>query len=124
MAACLVGTGTCARAYDYVDSKGYRHWCQLSCERKGIHVPKPGEVKPGEVNPGEVKSGEVKPGEVKPGEVKSGEVKPRAVKVIDENDLAWEPPPGVKWQVVPEKPSRADTKLFKPNAVANQDTRP
>jgi hypothetical protein len=114
MAACLVGTGTCARAYDYVDSKGYRHWCQLSCERKGIHVPKPGEVKPGEV----------KPGEVKAGEVKSGEVKPRAVKVIDENDLAWEPPPGVKWQVVPEKPSRADTKLFKPSAVAKQDTRP
>jgi hypothetical protein len=109
MAACLVGTGTCARAYDYLDSKGYRHWCQLSCERKGIHVPKPGEVKPGEG---------------KSGQVKSGEVKPRAVKVIDENDLAWEPPPGVKWQSVPEKPSRADTKSFKPSAVAKQDTRP
>jgi hypothetical protein len=25
---------------------------------------------------------------------------------------------------VPEKPSRADTKLFKPSAVAKQDTRP
>jgi hypothetical protein len=99
MAACLVGTGTYARAYDYVDAKGYRHWCQLSCERKGIHVPKPGEVK-------------------------SSEVKSRAVKVIDENDLAWEPPPGVKWQVVPEKPSRADANLFKPRAIAEQDTRP
>jgi hypothetical protein len=109
IAACLVGTGTPARAYDYVDSRGYRHWCQLSCERKGIHVPKPGEVQAGEV---------------KAGEVKAGEVKPRAVRVIDENDLAWEPPPGVKWQVVPEKPSRADTKLFKPNAVAKQDARP
>jgi hypothetical protein len=109
MAACLVGTGTCARAYDYLDSRGYRHWCQLSCERKGIHVPKSGEVK----------SGEVKSGEVKSGEVKSGEVK-----VVDENDLAWEPPPGVKWQVVPEKPSRADTKLFKPSAVAKQAARP
>jgi hypothetical protein len=104
MAACLVGTGTPARAYDYVDSRGYRHWCQLSCERKGIHVPKSGEVKSGEI--------------------KSGAVKPRQGKVIDENDLAWEPPPGVKWQVLPEKPSRADTKLFKPSAVAKQDTRP
>jgi hypothetical protein len=104
MAACLVGTGTCARAYDYVDSRGFRHWCQLSCERKGIHVPKPGEVKPGEV--------------------KSGEVKPLPAKVLDENDLAWEPPRGVKWQVVPETPSRADTKLFKPSALASQDTQP
>ncbi|MEA2839927.1 MAG: hypothetical protein QOF41_1257 [Methylobacteriaceae bacterium] len=104
MAACLVGTGTYARAYDYVDAKGYRHWCQLSCERKGIHVPKPGKVKPGEVN--------------------SGEIKSRAGKGINENDLAWEPPPGVKWQVVPEKPSHADTNLFKPSAIAKQDTRP
>ena len=48
MAACLVGTVTSARAYDYLDSRGYRHWCQLSCERKGIHVPKAGEVKPRE----------------------------------------------------------------------------
>jgi uncharacterized low-complexity protein len=114
MAACLVGTGTAARAYDYVDSRGYRHWCQLSCERKGIHVPKSGEGK----------SGEVKSGEVKSDEVKSGEVKPRQRKVIDENDLAWEPPPGVKWQVVPETPSRADTKLFKPGEIAKQDKRP
>jgi hypothetical protein len=119
MAACLVGTGTAARAYDYVDSKGYRHWCQLSCERKGIHVPKPGEVQPGEV-----KSDEVKSGEVKSGEVKSGQVKLRQRKVIDENDLAWEPPPGVRWQVVPEKPSRAETKLFKPGEIAKQDKRP
>jgi hypothetical protein len=108
MAACLVGTGTYARAYDYVDSQGYRHWCQLSCERKGIHVPKPDEVKSGEV---------------KSGEVKSGEVKPRAVKIIDENDLAWEPPAGVKWQVVPEKPAQANTNLFRPSAIANQDSR-
>jgi hypothetical protein len=114
MAACLVGTGTAARAYDYVDSRGYRHWCQLSCERKGIHVPKSGEVK----------SDEVKSGEVKSDEVKSGEVKPRQRKVIDENDLAWEPPRGVKWQVVPETPSRADTKLFKPGEIAKQDKRP
>jgi hypothetical protein len=99
MAACLVGTGTYARAYDYLDSRGYRHWCQLSCERKGIHVPKLGEVRP-------------------------GEVRPREGKVIDESDLAWQPPPGVKWQVVPEKPSRADTNLFKPSAIAKQDTRP
>jgi hypothetical protein len=99
IAACLVGTVTSARAYDYLDARGYRHWCQLSCERNGIHVPKPGEVK-------------------------SGEVKPREGKVIDQNDLAWEPPRGVKWQVVPEKPSRADTNLFKPSAIAKQDTRP
>ena len=101
MAACLVGTGTSACAYEYLDSRGYRHWCQLSCEHKGIHVPKPGEVKPGEVKSGEVKS-------------------PREVKVVDENDLAWEPPPGVRWQVVPEKPSRADAKLFNPSAIAKQ----
>jgi hypothetical protein len=129
MAACLVGTGTAARAYDYVDSRGYRHWCQLSCERKGIHVPKSGEVKSGEGKSGEGKSGEVKSGEVKSDEVKSdevksGEVKPRQRKVIDENDLAWEPPPGVKWQVVPETPSRANTKLFKPGEIAKQDKRP
>jgi hypothetical protein len=73
MAACLVGTGTYARAYDYVDSQGYRHWCQLSCERKGIHVPKPDEVKSGEV---------------KSGEVKSGEVKPRAVRTARRNEMA------------------------------------
>ena len=99
MAACLVGSGSYARAYDYVDSRGYRHWCQLSCERKGIHVPNPGEIK-------------------------SGEAKPRPVKALDENDLAWEPPRGVKWQVVPEPPSRADTSLFKPSAIAKQDTPP
>lgn len=109
MAACLVGSASYARAYDYVDSRGYRHWCQSSCESKGIHVPKPGEVKPGEV---------------KSGEVKSGVAKRREVKVIDENDLAWEPPPGVKWQAVPEKPARAETNLFKPDAIANQATRP
>src|SRR3954453_681139 len=103
IAACLVGTGTYARAYDYVESRGYRHWCQLSCERKGIHVPKPDEVKPGEA--------------------KSGEAKNRAVKIIDENDLAWEPPAGVKWQVVPEKPAQANTNLFRPSAIANQDSR-
>jgi hypothetical protein len=108
MAACLVGTGSYARAYDYVDARGYRHWCQLSCERKGIHVPKPGEIKPGEI---------------KPGELRSDEVKSRRGKVVDENDLAWEPPPGVKWQVVPEDAS-ADTKSFKPSAVAKQNTRP
>lgn len=95
IAACLVGTGTSACAYEYLDSRGYRHWCQLSCESKGIHVPKSETVKP----------------------------RPEA-KIIDENELAWEPPPGVKWQVVPEKPSRADTKPFKPSAVAKQDTRP
>jgi hypothetical protein len=104
IAACILGSGTYARAHDYVDSRGYRHWCQSSCERKGIHVPKSGEVKSSEV--------------------KSSEVKPRQGKVIDENDLAWEPPPGVKWQVVPEKSSRADTNLFKPGAIAKQDTRP
>ena len=103
IAAFLVGTGTYARAYDYVDSRGYRHWCQLSCERKGIHVPKSDEVKTGEV--------------------KSGEVKTRAVKVTDENDLAWEPPAGVKWQVVPEQPAQANTNLFRPSAIANQDSR-
>ena len=108
IAAFLVGTGTYARAYDYVDSRGYRHWCQLSCERKGIHVPK---------------SDEVKTDEVKSGQVKSGEVKTRAVRVIDENDLAWEPPAGVKWQVVPEKPAQANTNMFRPSAIANQDSR-
>ena len=113
MAACLVGTGSYARAYDYVDARGYRHWCQLSCERKGIHVPKLGEVKPGEIKPGEIKSGEVK----------SGEVKSRQGKVVDENDLAWEPPPGVKWQVVPDK-SSGDSKSLNPSAVAKQTTRP
>ena len=96
IAALLVGTATYARAYDYVDSRGYRHWCQLSCERKGIHVPKPDEVKSGEG---------------------------RSVKVIDDNDLAWEPPAGVKWQVVPEKPAQANTNLFRPSAIANQDSR-
>jgi hypothetical protein len=103
MAACLVGTGSYARAYDYVDARGYRHWCQLSCERKGIHVPKPGDIKSGEI--------------------RSDEPKSRQGKVVDENDLAWEPPPGVKWQVVPEK-SPANTKSFKPSAVAKQTTRP
>ena len=110
VAVCLVGTVTCARAYEYVDSRGYRHWCQLSCERLGIRVPKSGEVK----------SGEVKSGAVKSGEVKSEEPKRREVKVIDENDLAWEPPPGVKWQPVPENSAGADTKLFKPRPVAKQ----
>ena len=118
IAACLVGIGTPAPAYEYLDSRGYRHWCQLSCERRGIHVPKADEAKSDEV-----KSGEVKPDAVKSGEVKSGEVKPRRGKVVDENDLAWEPPPGVKWQVVPETPPRADTKLFRPDAVGKQDTR-
>jgi hypothetical protein len=108
MAACLVGTGSYARAYDYVDARGYRHWCQLSCERKGIHVPKPGERKPGEI---------------KSGELRSDELKSRRGKVVDENDLAWEPPAGVKWQVVPEEAS-ADMKSFKSRAVAKQNTRP
>jgi hypothetical protein len=113
MAACLVGTGSYARAYDYVDARGYRHWCQLSCERKGIHVPKPGELKPGELKPGEIKSSELR----------SDEVKSRRGKVVDENDLAWEPPAGVKWQVVPEEAS-ADMKSLKSRAVAKQNTRP
>ena len=94
MAACLIGTGSYARAYDYVDSRGYRHWCQLSCASKGIHVPKAGEIKPGDV------------------------------KAVDENDLAWEPPPGVKWQVVPERPLRANAKVPKPKAAAAEETRP
>ena len=98
IAVCLVCTGTYARAYDYVDSRGYRHWCQLSCERKGIHVPKSAEAK-------------------------SGQVKAGGAKIIDENDLAWEPPAGVKWQIVPEKPAQAGTDLFTPNAVAKQDKR-
>jgi len=101
IAACLVGTGSYARAYDYVDARGYRHWCQSSCERKGIHVPKPDEVKSGDAV-----------------------AKSRAAKVVDENDLAWEPPAGVKWQVVPEEPARAEAKLFKPSAMAKQDARP
>jgi hypothetical protein len=101
IAAFVVGTGTYARAYEYVDSRGYRHWCQLSCERKGIHVPKSDEVKSGEV--------------------KSGEG--RSVKVVDENDLAWEPPAGVKWQVVPEEPAQANRSLFKPSGIANQGSR-
>jgi hypothetical protein len=95
MAACLVGTGSYARAYDYLDSRGYRHWCQLSCERKGVHVPKSGDAVG----------------------------KSREVTAIDENNLAWEPPAGVKWQVVPEKPARADTGLFKPDTMAKQDKR-
>jgi len=103
MAACLVGTASYARAYDYVDARGYRHWCQLSCERKGIHVPKPGEIKSGEV--------------------KSDEIKSRQSKVVDENDLAWEPPPGVKWQVVPEK-SSGGSKSLNPSAVAKQTSGP
>jgi hypothetical protein len=99
MAACLVGAGTSACAYEYLDSRGYRHWCQLSCEQMGIHVPKAGEDK----SPG---------------------VGPRQGKVVSEDDLAWEPPPGVKWQVVPESPSRARVNLFTPGAVAKDDTRP
>jgi hypothetical protein len=54
--------------YDYVDARGFRHWChQANCgERKG--------------------------------------------KAVDENNLAWEPPPGATWQAVdePEKSTRAD----------------
>ena len=99
IAACLVGTGTYARAYDYVDARGYRHWCQLSCERKGIHVPKSDQVK-------------------------SGGLKAPAGKIVDESDLAWEPPPGVKWQVVPEAPAPSERSLFRPSAVAKQDPRP
>jgi hypothetical protein len=143
IAVCLVGTGTYARAYDYLDSRGYRHWCQSSCERKGIHVPKSDDAKSGDVKSGETvarsgetgaKSGETgaKPGETgaKPGETaaksggaKSGDAvaKSREVKSIDENDLAWQPPRGVKWQVVPEKPARADTNLFKPDDIAKDD---
>jgi hypothetical protein len=66
-AALVLGSASYAQAYDYVDARGYRHWCRdASCaERKG--------------------------------------------KVVDENDLAWQPPPGVKWQVVeePAKSARA-----------------
>jgi hypothetical protein len=94
MAACLVGSGTYARAYEYLDARGYRHWCQLSCERKGVRVPSS----------------------------RDAVAKPQDVKVIDENDLAWEPPPGIKWQVVPDKPARAGINLFKPGAIANEDT--
>ena len=66
-AALVLGSASYAQAYDYLDARGYRHWCRdASCaERKG--------------------------------------------KVVDENDLAWQPPPGVKWQVVeePAKSARA-----------------
>jgi hypothetical protein len=68
VAALVLGSVAHVQAYDYVDSRGYRHWChQANCaDRKS--------------------------------------------KVVDENDLAWEPPPGVKWQVVddPAKSARAD----------------
>jgi ferric-dicitrate binding protein FerR (iron transport regulator) len=68
VAALVLGSASYAQAYDYVDSRGYRHWCHhANCaDRKS--------------------------------------------KVVDENDLAWEPPPGVKWQVVddPAKSARAD----------------
>ncbi|MBV9065417.1 MAG: hypothetical protein JO004_06580 [Methylobacteriaceae bacterium] len=66
--ALVIGSASYAQAYDYVDSRGQRHWCL------GANCP----------------------------EHKS--------KAIDENNLAWEPPPGVKWQVVPEpkRSARAD----------------
>lgn len=131
MAACLLGSGTLAQAYEYLDSRGYRHWCQSSCERLGVRVPKSseaksGDAKSGDAKSGEAKSGEAKSGDVKSGEVKSGQVKPGDGRVIDENDLAWEPPRGVKWQVVPEKPpsAGAELKASKPGAVAKQETRP
>jgi hypothetical protein len=67
-AALVLGSASYAQAYDYVDDRGYRHWCHhANCaERKG--------------------------------------------KAVDENDLSWEPPPGVKWQAVdnPAKSARAD----------------
>ena len=67
-AALVLGSASYAQAYDYVDARGYRHWCRdVNCaERKG--------------------------------------------KVVDENDLAWQPPPGVKWQIVeePAKSARAE----------------
>jgi hypothetical protein len=67
-AALVLGSASYAQAYDYVDARGYRHWCRdANCaERKG--------------------------------------------KAVDENDLAWQPPPGVKWQVVeePAKSARAE----------------
>lgn len=112
-AACLLGSVTSARAYEYLDSRGYRHWCQLSCARLGVHVPKPGEAKADQAKSGEVKSVEIKP----------GEVKSRRARLVDENDLAWEPPPGVKWQELPDIPAAPNTKLFKPRAVATEDRR-
>jgi len=63
-----LGSASYAQAYDYVDARGFRHWChQANCgERKG--------------------------------------------KAVDENNLAWELPPGATWQAVdePEKSTRAD----------------
>ena len=65
IAAFVLGSAGYAQAYDYVDSRGYRHWChQASCgDRKN--------------------------------------------KVADENDLSWEPPPGVEWQMIdnPSEPA-------------------
>jgi uncharacterized low-complexity protein len=122
-AACLLGSVTSARAYEYFDSRGYRHWCQLSCARLGVHVPKPGEAKADQAKSGEAKSGDVKSGEIKSGEIKPGEVKSRPARVVDENDLAWEPPPGVKWQELPDIPAAPNTKLFKPRAVATENPR-
>jgi ferric-dicitrate binding protein FerR (iron transport regulator) len=67
-AALVLGSAYYAQAYDYVDARGFRHWChQANCgERNG--------------------------------------------KAVDENNLAWEPPPGATWQAVdePEKSTRAD----------------
>lgn len=65
-AAIVLGSASYAQAYDYVDARGYRHWCHDANCAEG--------------------------------------------KVVDENDLAWQPPPGVKWQVVeePAKSARAE----------------
>jgi len=66
-AALVLGSASYAQAYDYVDTRGFRHWCHRDncAEHKGK---------------------------------------------TPENDLSWEPPPGVKWQAVPEpeKSARAD----------------
>jgi hypothetical protein len=67
-AALVLGSASYAQAYDYVDARGYRHWCHVAncAERNG--------------------------------------------KIVDEKDLAWQPPPGVRWQVVeePAKSARAE----------------
>ncbi|MBV8849991.1 MAG: hypothetical protein JOZ16_10465 [Methylobacteriaceae bacterium] len=132
-ASLLIGA-TYAQAYDYVDSRGYRHWCQSSCASKGIHVPKPGEeAKAGETNAGEVQASEVVAREVDARQTNTRQAKRRERRAVDESNLAWEPPPGVKWQIVPQHPSqeapaqdepaRADASVFTPNTFANKDTR-
>ena len=67
-AALVLGSASYAQAFDYVDARGYRHWCH------------------------------------------HGNCAARKDRAANENDLSWEPPPGVKWQAVhePEKSARAD----------------